>query len=163
MNQQLTLILFGPKFRSRRFYGAFILYALIIGIGMIPDARAQAGVVASGLVLHSIAYASITFLLVTGSTRSRTGQSVQAVLLVLMMGAFDEYVQSFFPYRNAAISDWIVDCFAGLVTATLLYIGQPMMRNCLAPTAPVAPTPSTPSMSAAAPTSPAKKGRRSGQ
>jgi VanZ family protein len=35
------------------------------------------------------------------------------------MGAIDECVHYFFPYRNSAISDWLVDCGAGVFAATL--------------------------------------------
>lgn len=105
---------------------------------MIPDARAQADVVASGFVLHFVAYTCITFLLVTGSRRSRAGRSAQAVLLVLVLGALDEYVQSFFPYRHAALGDWVVDACASLVTATLLLACHPMVRERLVSIAPAA-------------------------
>ena len=91
-------------------------------MGSIPNARAEAGEIASGVVLHSLSYAMITFLLVTGSRRLPLGQAVQAFLIVVVMGALDEYVQSFFPYRHAAISDWLVDCAASLVTASVLLL-----------------------------------------
>jgi VanZ family protein len=38
-----------------------------------------------------------------------------------LMGALDEYVQSFFPYRHAAIGDWYVDVSAGIFMSALLW------------------------------------------
>jgi len=74
--------------------------------------------VASGVLLHSIAYAGLTFLLFTGSTGTLVQRAVKAVLTIAAMGALDEFVQSFFPYRHGAVSDWLVDCSAA-VLATL--------------------------------------------
>ena len=36
-------------------------------------------------------------------------------------GALDEYVQSFFPYRHGAVSDWLVDSNAALLTSLLMW------------------------------------------
>jgi VanZ family protein len=38
-----------------------------------------------------------------------------------MMGATDEYVQSFWSYRTAALSDWMVDVVSGAVISTVLW------------------------------------------
>jgi VanZ family protein len=38
-----------------------------------------------------------------------------------MMGALDECVQSFFPYRTAAVTDWMVDFAAGGLVSILLW------------------------------------------
>ena len=113
-------LLFGAAHRSLRFRCAFLMYLLILILGSIPHARAEIGEVASGLVLHSVAYAVITFLLITGSRRPVRGAALQAFLIVIVMGAVDEWVQSFFPYRHAAASDWAVDCIASFCTALLM-------------------------------------------
>jgi VanZ family protein len=73
-------------------------------------------------VLHSIAYAVLAFLWFTGSAGSAAARAAKAVLAVAVMGAGDEFVQSFFPYRGAAVGDWMVDCAAALVTSTVLCI-----------------------------------------
>lgn len=103
-----------------RFRTAFVLYFLILILGSLPHAREEIGTFASGPVLHSIAYAIITFLLATGADRRPLAQSMQAFLIVVVMGALDECVQSFFPYRTAAVSDWLVDCSASLIMASIL-------------------------------------------
>lgn len=120
MQSILIQTFFGPLRRSMRFRTAFILYFLILILGSVPHAREEVGTFASGLVLHSTAYAIITFLLATGLDRRPPAQSIQAFLIVVVMGALDEYVQSFFPYRTAAVSDWLVDCSASLIMASIL-------------------------------------------
>jgi VanZ family protein len=45
---------------------------------------------------------------------------VKAVLTIAAMGALDEYIQSFFPYRHGSVGDW-VDVSAAMVTACSLY------------------------------------------
>ena len=125
MSALLSLLVLDPKLRKLRYSGGLLMYAAIIGMGSIPGARAEIGNYASGLILHSLAYAVITFLLFTGSRGSARERALRAVLTVAAMGAFDEFVQSFLPYRNAAVSDWLVDCNAALITAALLWAFLP--------------------------------------
>ncbi|MBC7574119.1 MAG: VanZ family protein [Herminiimonas sp.] len=120
MQSILIQTLFRPARRRMRFRTAFVLYFLILILGSLPHAREEIGTFASGPVLHSIAYAIITFLLATGADRRPLAQSMQAFLIVVVMGALDECVQSFFPYRTAAVSDWLVDCSASLIMASIL-------------------------------------------
>ncbi|HJU99445.1 MAG TPA: VanZ family protein [Burkholderiaceae bacterium] len=103
-----------------RYWSALVLYLLILVLGSIPGARSDIGEVASGVVLHSCAYAGLTFLLFTGGTGGIMARAIKAALTIAAMGALDEYVQSFFPYRHAAVSDWLVDCTAAVVTASVL-------------------------------------------
>ena len=118
----IAQFLFGAAFQKTRLHAGYALFVLILVLGSIPHARQEIGQVASGLVLHSVAYAVITFLICTGSSASRLSNSVRAFCIVAVMGALDECVQSFLPYRHAAISDWMVDCGASFVMALLLYI-----------------------------------------
>jgi len=111
---------FAPRYRSHRFYGAFLLYFLILVLGSVPHARAEIGNIASGIVLHAGAYSLITTLLATGSRKNQWARLLQAFTIVLIMGAADEYVQSFFAYRHAAVFDWLVDCGASLITVFVI-------------------------------------------
>lgn len=115
---------FDARYKALRFYGAFFLYFMILLVGSIPNARAEAGEFASGVVLHVGAYSIITFLLVTGSSRRRGWALFQAFFLAVAMGALDEYVQSYFPYRQASVQDWLVDAIASLFTTFLLWGGS---------------------------------------
>lgn len=114
------------QYRILRFRLAFLLYFLIIAFGSIPHARTAVGHVAPGVILHLLAYSLITALLLTGTTGALFRKSWQALLIVALMGALDEWVQSFFSYRTAAMGDWLVDCSAGIMTILLFSILWPV-------------------------------------
>lgn len=96
------------------------LYLAVILIGSIPGARAEVGEVASGLVLHFVTYSCIAFLLAAGGAGSISSRAVKAFCIVVLMGALDEAIQSFLPYRHGALTDWMVDTSAALFV-TLTY------------------------------------------
>ena len=73
-----------------RYWSAIVLYMLILIIGSIPGARSDIAHVASGLILHSCAYAGLTFLLFGGSGGNPLQRAVKAWLTVALMGALDE-------------------------------------------------------------------------
>ncbi len=126
---QWHALLFGPSHASLRLALAATLYLVMVIGGSIPGARANMAHVASGLVLHSCAYGVLSFLLFTGSAGLRTRRAVLAVLAVVVLGALDETIQSFFPYRRAAVSDWLVDCSAAFVVALLLWGTWPRLNR----------------------------------
>lgn len=121
----LTSLVLDAGFARRRLQLAFGLFLGIISIGAIPGARAQIGNVASGLILHGTAYAGICLLLFTGYGGSGRRRAVKAVLTVALMGAIDELIQSFLPYRHGAVSDWLVDVSAAGLMASLLWAFLP--------------------------------------
>lgn len=125
MTRLLRDYLFDVRYATHRFVLAWLLYLLILVLGSVPHARADIGLLAPGLVLHALAYGGLTCLLASGLRTGPWRNSVQAVLLIAIMGAGDECVQSFFPYRHAAVSDWVVDCLAGFVAATMMVYWYP--------------------------------------
>ena len=66
-------------------------------------------------------YSILGLLLFSGNKGSRSARALKSVLTIMAMGAFDEYVQSFFPYRSANVMDWTIDVSAGIGSATLLW------------------------------------------
>lgn len=120
-----SLLVLDDRLRKLRYGSALALFAIIIIMGSLPGARAEIGTVASGIVLHSLAYGIITFLLFTGSLGSARERAIKSVLTVMAMGALDELVQSFLPYRSGTVGDWMVDCNAALITAGLLWAFLP--------------------------------------
>jgi VanZ family protein len=110
-----------PAYANLRYRTAFTLYSLILILGSIPGARQDIGQIASGLVLHACAYAGITFLLFTGGSGSLKARAMKAVLTVAAMGAVDELVQSFLPYRRGAVGDWMIDVTSAIVTAAVMW------------------------------------------
>jgi VanZ family protein len=119
------LVVLDPKHNKLRRGVALVLYLAILVIGSIPGARHDIGAYASGPVLHSIAYAGLATLWFTGSSGDGAQRALKAVFAVAVMGAGDEFVQSFFPYRGAAVADWLVDCVAAVVAATILWAVLP--------------------------------------
>lgn len=126
----LSFLLLDPRLRKWRYGLALTLFVAIVIIGSVRGARAGLGHLATGLVLHSLAYGGITLLLFTGSEGSSRSRAVRAVLTVMAMGAIDETVQSMLPFRRGAIGDWLVDCNAAVVTAGLLwaFLPAPLVR-----------------------------------
>ncbi|WP_195764029.1 VanZ family protein [Pseudoduganella rivuli] len=117
----LHQIVLTPAHANLRYRTALTLYSLILILGSIPGARQDIGQVASGLILHSCAYAGITFLLFTGGSGSLKARAVKAVLTVAAMGAVDEVIQSFLPYRHGAVGDWLVDVTSAIVAAAVMW------------------------------------------
>lgn len=119
------LLFLDPKLRKARLGLAIALYLAIVILGSIPGERAAIGQFAPGVVLHSIAYAGLAVLWFTGSTGDGAQRALKAVFAIAVMGACDEFVQSFFPYRGAAVGDWLVDCVAAVVASTILWAVLP--------------------------------------
>ena len=114
-------LLLTSSYSRLRYWTAIVLYLMILVLGSIPGARQDIGTVASGVLLHSLAYAGLTFLLFTGGNGGLAQRAGKAVLTIALMGALDEFVQSFFPYRHGAVSDWLVDCNAALLMAAVMW------------------------------------------
>ena len=121
----LYMLVFDPKLSKLRYGLALLTYGLILVLGSIPGARAEIGHYATGLVLHSLAYAILTLLVYTGSAGNAGQRAVKSVLTVALMGACDELLQSFFSYRGAAVSDWLVDFTASIFVSALLWAAWP--------------------------------------
>jgi hypothetical protein len=125
MTAKLSQLLLHPHLRVACKSCAAIMYLAIVVAGNIPGARADIGAYAPGVVLHSMAYSVLAFLCFLGSTGSPGARAVKAVLAVALMGAGDECIQSFFPYRGADVRDWAVDCSAAILVSLLMWIVLP--------------------------------------
>jgi VanZ family protein len=136
MSALFKQILFSPAYRKLRYRSAFLLYLMIVLFGAIPGVRAEAGEIASGLVLHSLAYSTIAYLLFTGASQQNFSKAVHAFLWVVVMGALDEAIQSFFPYRNGRMEDWLVDMCAALVMLCVLLGTWPALQRTVYSTGP---------------------------
>lgn len=121
----LHLALLDPRLNKLRYGAAIIMFLSIVVTGSIPGARAGVGHYAPGVVLHSLAYATLALLWFTASSGSAARRSLAAVLAIAVMGAIDESVQSMFPYRGADVNDWLVDVSAAVVTCAILWVVLP--------------------------------------
>lgn len=120
MRPFITLLIFDERYRKAQFRCAFLMYFAVLVLGSIPGARSEAGELASGLVLHVVTYSLITLLLFSGANGSVWQKACKSFLIVVAMGAIDEFVQSFFPYRSARVLDWLVDINTGFFMSALL-------------------------------------------
>jgi len=127
--QRISRMLRSPKFQSLCNTGAITLFLLIVFIGSLPGARQDIGQYASGIVLHSVAYAVLAVLTFFRGNGSESKRALWTVLTIAAMGAIDESVQSFFPYRTAAVADWMVDVTAGAVISVTLWWVWPKLAN----------------------------------
>jgi VanZ family protein len=121
MQNFLTRLFLSDDYARLRFWGALALFVLNCIIGSIPGARAEAAEYASGLVLHSCGYSVLSFLLFTGCKGEPPQRALKAVFGIAVMGAVDEIVQSFFPYRHGSVDDWLVDMAAAIIAATVMW------------------------------------------
>ncbi|MBD8533035.1 MULTISPECIES: VanZ family protein [unclassified Massilia] len=121
----LSSLLLDPRLNKLRYGAAIFLFLAIVAGGSIPGARADIGHYASGVVLHSSAYAVLALLWFTASRGSAASRTVATVLAIAVMGAIDESVQSFFPYRGADVRDWMVDCSAAVAVSAILWLVLP--------------------------------------
>lgn len=108
------------RFRPPYIWFGCLFYLAILVFGSIPGWRAELGHYAPGFALHSSAYGFLAVVFYYGIITGPWGRFAFALATVAVMGAGDEFVQSFFPYRNADVRDWAVDVAAGLVAALLL-------------------------------------------
>ncbi|MFL6636725.1 MAG: VanZ family protein [Massilia sp.] len=122
MMTYLSTLLQNPRARLLCLAGAALMYLTIITVGNIPGARADIGAFAPGPVLHALAYAILAALWFVGSRGTPLTRACKAVMAVAAMGAGDEFVQSFFPYRGADVRDWAVDVSAAIVAGSIMAV-----------------------------------------
>jgi hypothetical protein len=125
MTVKLHQLLSHPRTHALCLACAALMYLIILVAGSIPGARADIGHYASGVVLHSTAYAILACLCFLGFGGSPGARALKAVLAIAAMGAGDEFVQSFFPYRGADVRDWAVDCSSAIFTCAVLCLVLP--------------------------------------
>ena len=118
----LWRLLNAPRFQQRCNFGALAFFVMMVAVGSMPGARAEMGRFASGLVLHATAYACLGLLVFLGGRGSGWQRTVRATLMVAAMGAVDEGVQSLFPYRTAALTDWMLDVAAAALACVPLWM-----------------------------------------
>ena len=125
----ISALLVEQPLQRTRYRCAIVLYLMIIALGSIPGARHDIGEYAPGIFLHSAAYAGLTMLLFSGSNGTRVQRSIKSVATIMAMGALDEAIQSLLPYRHGAVSDWLIDCSAAIITALLLWALWPKLAR----------------------------------
>ncbi|MBG6220366.1 MULTISPECIES: VanZ family protein [unclassified Janthinobacterium] len=127
MPTPLLELCFADRHARLRYRTALLLYLLVILVGDIPGVRADVGHYASGGVLHCFGYGVLALILFSGTRGGMARRALLSVLMVAAMGALDEFIQSFLPYRRGAVSDWVVDITAAAAVCLLLFFLWPRM------------------------------------
>lgn len=122
---RLHMLLLDERLRQHRLFLAIAIYLAILAVGSIPGARQEIGMLASGIILHSVAYATLTVLLFTGTQGSKSRRAALAGAIAAAMGALDETIQAALPYRVGSLGDLLVDTVAATVMACLCCLFMP--------------------------------------
>jgi VanZ family protein len=110
-----------PGLRHWRMAAA-LFFSLMIAIGAIPGEARTLSALIDDKLLHFAAYGFQSGLVFQSLTGSVPGRALRTLLLIAVLGALDEILQSFMPYRNADILDWLFDVLAALWTIALLLV-----------------------------------------
>lgn len=123
--------------RLLRDWGPALLWtATLFALSSRPTLPVDMG---SGLdkVAHFGAYSLLGMLLARGQTRSGIAV-LWAVAAGMLIGALDEFYQSFVPGRSAELADWIADALGVLTGVSLYHLSRGWWRSRSSP-APEAP------------------------
>lgn len=99
---------------------AGVFFAVLITVGNLPGLAAEMSDAFGDKRLHLLAYAFLTGLIYLSVNRR---PALVAMLTVTALGALDESIQSFFPYRQAELLDLLADILAAGATVISLHIG----------------------------------------
>lgn len=101
---------------------ASVAFVLIVIAGILPNAAHAVSSIVPDKVLHFIAYGMLSLLFYYGlpARASLAARVLATWLLIAMLGALDEAIQSLMPYRNADMLDWLCNMTASLTCITVL-------------------------------------------
>ncbi len=119
INDVVTLLrnLLTPRF-SLLTGGAFFL--LMVAIGAIPGEATGLAAKIPDKLLHFIAYSFLTCCIHRSLNCGLLSRAVRTVMIVGVLGALDENIQRFMPYRSCDLKDWIFDLLAAFFSVVVL-------------------------------------------
>jgi len=100
---------------------AAVFFAVLVTVGNLPGLAADMSDAFGDKRLHLVAYAFLAALIYLSVNRR---PALVAMLVVTALGALDESIQSFFPYRQAELLDLLADILAAGATVISLHIGS---------------------------------------
>lgn len=100
---------------------AALFFAVLVTVGNMPGLAADMSDAFGDKRLHLAAYALLTALIYLSVNRR---PALVAMLAATALGAVDESIQSFFPYRQADLLDLLADISAAGATVISLHIGN---------------------------------------
>lgn len=102
------------------FVAASAFFILLVALGAIPGAADAVSERYGDKLLHTLAYSVMSVLYFHAYHGSKLARSTATVATIALLGALDETVQSFLPYRNASLTDWCFDVASALLIVLLL-------------------------------------------
>jgi VanZ family protein len=106
--------------RKLWFFSASGFFILLVALGSIPGAANALSQQYGDKLLHTLAYGFMAALYFQGYRGKRMARSIATVMTIALLGAVDESIQSFLPYRNASMADWCFDIGSALLVVSLL-------------------------------------------
>jgi VanZ family protein len=101
---------------------AALFFTLMIAIGAIPGEARTLSAMIDDKLLHFAAYGFQSALVFKSLGGGLRGRAFRTLLLIAALGALDEFLQGFMPYRNADIADWLFDVLAASWAIALLLV-----------------------------------------
>jgi VanZ family protein len=98
--------------------GAFFL--LMVAIGAIPGEATELSAKIPDKLLHFTAYSFLTCCIYRSLSCGLLSRAVRTVMIVGVLGALDENIQRFMPYRSCDLKDWIFDLLAAFFSVVVL-------------------------------------------
>lgn len=111
---------------ARCLMAAMLLYVLMVLIGAVPGKAEALSAAVYDKLLHFAAYAALSGLLYAGLRGRPASRALRTVIVAGALGALDEAIQSFMPYRHANWADWRIDMLAALSCVGLLILVHPL-------------------------------------
>lgn len=99
---------------------ALVLYLMILVLGNMRGMSEQLLPDASDKLIHAVAYGGLAALLFVGLRWPAWPRAMGIVALIAVLGAVDEYIQSFMPHRDADVMDWVADVLGAAVVCCVL-------------------------------------------
>ena len=99
---------------------AGLFFLVLVTVGNLPGLASEMSDAFGDKRLHLAAYAFLTGLIYMSVNRR---PALVAMLAITALGALDESIQSFFPYRQAELLDLLADISAAGATVISLHIG----------------------------------------
>ena len=99
---------------------ASVFFALLLSIGSVPGYAKAASAMIDHRILHFVAYGFLSALIYGCMSGVPARRAKYTLLVIAVLGALDETIQSFLPYRNGAFSDWVSDMLAALSCVAVL-------------------------------------------
>ncbi len=95
-------------------------FILLVALGSIPGTADALSQRFGDKLLHTLAYSVMAVLYFFSYIGSKLARSLATLTTIALLGALDETVQNFLPYRNSSLADWCFDIAAAFIVVTLL-------------------------------------------